>query len=134
MSLHLNKVFSNHVNMNDLDDFWKELFHDEILWFFVGPISTLSILFINLGFIGILYFIKERNIKYVTYWIFLLFCFVYKCNLVTELCCSILREWYITMVLPIHAFHFYWMFFESTWVPFLESFVGGINSLRTLDQ
>ena len=41
------------------------MFTDNILWFFVGPISLLSILLINFGFVGIFYFIKMRNIKYV---------------------------------------------------------------------
>ena len=50
-----------------LGDFWQELFNDEILWFLIGPISALSIYFFNLGFIGILYFIRERSIKYATY-------------------------------------------------------------------
>ena len=59
--------------MNDLGDFWKELFNDDIIYFLLGPISALSALFFNLGFFGILYFIKERHIKYVTYFTFILF-------------------------------------------------------------
>ena len=54
------------LTLIDLDDFWQELFNDEILYFLLGPISALSVLFFNLGFIGILHFIRERDVKYVT--------------------------------------------------------------------
>ena len=51
--------------MNELGDFWQELFNDHVLYFFVGPASALSVLCLNLGLIGILYFIQEKDIKYV---------------------------------------------------------------------
>ena len=48
-----------------IGDFWQSLYSDKYLWYLVGPATMLSIIVLIPAYLGTLFFINGRHIKYV---------------------------------------------------------------------
>ena len=48
-----------------IGDFWQNLYSDKYLWYLVGPATILSIIVLIPAYLGTLFFINGRHIKYV---------------------------------------------------------------------